>query len=198
MLKSDYKEMTNEKFLENINQICNHLSNYINSNEIKIDYICPILRSGAVPAVYIANKLNIVKFLPIQVKHIAYKNGENKIELIFNPFNSIQIKKKEPVFLVVEALQSTGTSVEICINEIKKRYENAKILYVCLARQYGSRDFKDMTIYENKGFYFNGNNKFSEEKCKRLGIEYFRPLFPWENLKMELEHPDDLEENIFF
>ncbi len=46
----------------------------------------------------ISNKLNIVKFLPIQVKHIAYKNGNNKIEIIFNPFNSIEINKKEPVF----------------------------------------------------------------------------------------------------
>ena len=55
---------------------------------------------------YISNKLNIIKFLPMQVKHIAYKNGENKIEMIFNPFDSIEINKKEPVFLVVEAMHS--------------------------------------------------------------------------------------------
>ncbi len=62
------------------------------------EYICPVLRSGAVPATYISNKLNIVKFLPMQVKHIAYKNGENKIEMIFNPFDSIQIDKKNQYF----------------------------------------------------------------------------------------------------
>lgn len=27
---------------------------------------------------------------------------------------------------------------------------------------------------------------------------YNYPLFSWENLKIELEHPDELEENIFF
>lgn len=197
-MQNNYKAMSHNEFVQHIDKICCGLSKYIADNQIKVDYICPILRSGAIPAVYIANKLNIVKFLPIQVKHVAYKNGDNKIELIFNPMNSIEINKKEPVFLVVEALQSTGTSVEICINEIKSKYKAAKILYVSLARQYGSKNFKDMTVYEDSAFYYNGNNKFSEEKCKELNVEYFSPLFPWEDLKMELEHPDDLEENIFF
>lgn len=197
-MQRNYKKMSHEGFLKYIDEICNHLSNYIQDNKIKIDYICPILRSGAVPSVYISNKLNIIKFSPIQVKHISYKNGDNKIEMIFNPFNSIEIKKEQPVFLVVEAMQSTGTSVEICINEIKNRYKNAKILYVCLAKEYGSKNFETMTIYENSAFYFNGKNEFSEEKCKKLEIEYCYPLFPWENLEIELEHPDDLEENIFF
>lgn len=197
-MQGNYKRMSHKKYLSHIDEICKDLSEYISKNEIKIDYICPILRSGAVPAVYIANKLNIVKFLPIQIKHIAYKNGENKIEMIFNPLNSIEINKKEPVFLIVDALQSTGTSVGICINEIKKKYESAKILYVCLAKEYGATNFKDKIIYENFVFYYNGNNKFSKEKCKELNVEYFHPLFPWEELEMEIEHPDDLEENIFF
>lgn len=197
-MQRNYKRMKHDEFLQYIDKICNQLGKYIQDNEIKIDYICPVLRSGAVPAVYISNKLNIVKFLPIQVKHIAYKNGDNKIEMIFNPFNAIEINKKEPVFLVVEAMHSTGTSVEICINEIKNKYKDAKILYVCLTKEYGSRNFNQITEYEDVAFYYNGNNDFSKEKCKELNIEYFYPLFPWEDLKMELEHPDDLEENIFF
>lgn len=197
-MKRNYKTMSYKQFLQYTKKICTQLSNYIDNNKIKIDYICPILRSGAVPAVYIANQLNIVKFLPIQVKHIAYKNGDNKIEIIFNPFNAIEIQKKEPVILLVEAMQSTGRSVEICINEIRNRYKNAKILYVCLTKEYSSRNFKDMTIYEDFAFYYNGDNAFSKEECEQLNIEYSYPLFPWENLKMELEHPDDLEENIFF
>ena len=197
-MQKNYKRIEYNEFLQHIDKLCDHLGKYIKDNKIKIDYICPVLRSGAVPATYISNKLNIVKFLPMQVKHIAYKNGENKIEMIFNPFDSIQIEKKEPVFLVVEAMHSTGTSVEICINEIKNRYAKAKILYVCLTKEYGSRDFKDITEYEDVAFYYNGNNEFTKEKCKDLNVEYFYPLFLWEDLKTELEHPDDLEENIFF
>ncbi len=197
-MDKNYKKMSNEIFEKYIDKLCESLSKFINRNGIKIDYICPILRSGAIPAVYISNRLNIVKFLPFQVKHIAYKDGVNKIEMIFNPLNSIEIKKDTPVFLVVEAMHSTGTSVEICINEIKKNYKNAKILYICLTKEYGSKDFSNITIYEDSVFYYNGNNAFSEEKCRELDIEYSYPLFPWENLEMELKHPDDLEENIFF
>ena len=197
-MSKEYKNMSHEEFIKCIDKICEGLQKYIEDNKIKIDYICPILRGGAVPAVYISQRLNIVKFLPIQAKHIAYKNGDNKIDMIFNPFNSVEIKKDAPVFLLVEGLQCTGTSVGMCIDEIKNRYKNAKIMYVCLTKQYGSMDFKDITIYENSALCHNGDNEFSKEECRELGIEYFYPIFPWENLKMELEHPDDLEENIFF
>lgn len=61
-MKRNYKTMSYKQFLQYTEKICTHLSNYIDNNKIKIDYICPILRSGAVPAVYIANQLNIVKF----------------------------------------------------------------------------------------------------------------------------------------
>ena len=118
--------------------------------------------------------------------------------MIFNPLNSLEINKDTPIFLIVEAMHSTGTSAEICINAIKEKYKNAKILYVCLCKEYGSKDFLDMTIYEDFAFYYNGSNVFSEEKCRELNIEYTYPLFPWEILDFELKHPDDLEENIFF
>lgn len=118
--------------------------------------------------------------------------------MLFNPLSSIEISKEEPVFLVVEANHSTGTSVEICMKEIKNTYKNAKILYVCLSKEYGSKSLNNIAIYEDFAFYYNGNNGFSEEKCKELNIEYFNTLYPWENLEIELEHPDDLEENIFF
>lgn len=194
----NYKQMTHQEFLNCIDKICNNLENYIYDNKIKVDYICPVLRSGAVPATYISNRLNIIKFLPMQVKHIAYNNGRNNIEMIFNPLNSIEIEKEEPVFLIVEAMHSTGTSVKMCIDEIKRRYTKAKILYVCLTKEYGSKNFENIVTYEDTAFFYNGKNNLDKEKCKELDIEYFTPIFPWEILENELEHPDDLEENIFF
>ncbi len=197
-MQRNYRRLENTDFLKYIDRLCKNLDSYINKNKINIDYVCPVLRSGDVPAVYISNRLNIVKFLPIQIKHISYKNSEKDIEMIFSPFNAVKIDKEEPIFLVVEAMHSTGTSVEICMNEIKAHYPNARILYVCLTKEYGSRDFANIAEYEDVAYYYNGNNEFSKEKCEELGIEYFYPLFPWEDLQNELEHPDDLEQNIFF
>lgn len=197
-MERNYKRLEHNEFVQHIDKLCKSLERYITNNKIKIDYICPVLRSGAVPAVYISNRLNIVKFLPIQVKHISYKDGNDNIEMIFNPFDSIEVNKKTPIFLIVEAMHSTGTSVEICMNEIKSRHPGARILYVCLTKEYGSRDFANIAEYEDVAYYYNGNNEFSEEKCNKLNIEYFYPLFSWEDLQNELEHPDDLEDNIFF
>ena len=73
-MQRNYKRLEDADFLRYIDKLCKNLKSYIKDNKVKIDYICPVLRSGAVPAVYISNKLNIVKFLPIQVKHISYKN----------------------------------------------------------------------------------------------------------------------------
>lgn len=199
MKKENYRRISHNEFIEYIDRICNDLEKYINENQLKVDYICPILRSGGVPAIYISNRLNIVKFAPFQVKHIKYNNDTYSTEILFNPFNSLEIKKSNPVFLVVEAMHSTGSSVALCINEIKKNYKDAIILYVSVTKAYGYRDFKGEVAYENTGFYYNRcNREYSKEECEQLGIEFYNPLFPWENLELELIHPDDLEDNIFF
>ena len=115
----EYKKMSYERFDECINILVERLESYIENKNIKIDYICPIIRSGSVPAVYISNKLNVVKFSPLQIKHITYKNGDETIETILNSLEFLSVKKKQPIFLIVDALQSTGRSVEIAIEEIK-------------------------------------------------------------------------------
>ncbi len=199
MKEENYKRMTHDEFLKYIDKVSADLEKYINENNIKVDYICPVLRSGGVPAVYISNKLNIIKFAPFQVKHIKHNDGRDTIEVIYNPLDCIKINKEKPVFLIVEAMHSTGYSVELCINEIKNVYKDAIILYASITKAYGYKDFSNIVNFETTGFYYNRNNKeYTEDECKNLGIEFYNPLFPWEDLQKELSHPDDLEDNIFF
>ena len=193
-----HKKLSNKAFEEYMYELTNKLNSFIKKNKIQIDYICPILRSGAIPAVYIANKLNVVKFAPIQVKHIEYKNGKTGYAELFEPFKALTIAKKEPVFLIVDGTCASGESSKICIDKFKNEYKNCKIIYICVAKQYNSQTFKEETIYEDCAFYYNGENNFTKNKCKELGISYYIPLYPWEILKQEREHPDDLEDNIYF
>ena len=192
-----YKELSHDRFLKCIDVLSDNLEKFLGENNLKVDYIMPIVRSGAVPAVYISNKLNIVKFAPIQIKHITYNDGKETIETIFNPLNSLNINKEKPVFLIVDALQSSGKSAEIAIDEIKNVYNDAIILYVCITKKYLSNDFKGIIDYFDYVFQYS-EDQLDEEKCLELGIDYYAPVFPWEKAEEQITHPDDLEDNIFF
>ena len=137
-----------------------------------------------------------MKFAPFQVKHITYKDKAETIEILFNPLRTINVGKKNPVFLVVDGVHCTGTSVELCINEIYEAFPSAKILYVCIAKVYGSKEFKDQIDFEMSA-YERGEN-LSVEECRKLGVDPDVAIFPWETIEGETKHPDDLEENIFF
>lgn len=134
--------------------------------------------------------------MPFQVKHITKKSGTENIEIIFNPLENLNIKKPNPVFLIVEGTHATGTSVEMCIDEVLKCYKNATLLYVCISKTYGSKNFANKVVFE-KAAYIKGNN-LSIKECKKLGIDPYIAVYPWETKEGEVEHPDDLEENIFF
>lgn len=191
-----YKSLNHDRFLDCINYLSSNLEKSLDENNLKVDYVCPIIRSGAVPAVYISNKLNIVKFLPLQIKHITYNDGRETIETIFNPLGSVEIKKEKPVFLIVDALQSSGKSVRIAINEIKEKFNDAIILYVCITKKYLSDNFDDIGYFDYAFQYNEG--EYSEDECLKLEIDYYAPVFPWEKEEDQINHPDDLENNIFF
>lgn len=193
-----HKKISNKTFETYMDNLANRLDKYLKKNKIRIDYVCPIIRSGAIPAVYIANKLNIVKFAPIQIKHIEYKDGKSGYAELFEPFKALTITKEDPVFLLVDGTCASGESAKICIDKFKKKYKNCKIMYVCIAKQYNCPTFGDTVIYEDYAFYYNGSNNFTKNKCKELGISYNVPLYPWEILDQERTHPDDLEDNIYF
>ena len=195
-MQERFRNLSHDEFVGIVNELCEKLNEYLTSNNLKIDYVVPMLRSGAVPAVYIANKLNIVKFLPFQSKHITYKDGRETIEMLYNPLKSFEITKEEPSFLVVEGNHSTGRSVELCIDELLKAFPKAKILYVCLFKDYNSKSFTDKTVFESAGRitgYF-----LPLDECKKLNIDGYSPVYPWESEEDQIAHPDDKEENIFF
>lgn len=199
MKEENYRKIPHEEFLKYIDKICKGLKKYLEENNLRVDYICPVLRGGGVPAIYISHKLNIVKFAPFQVKYVSYNDGSSNCEILFNPLDNIKLEKGKPVFLVVEGMHSTGHSAKICVEEIKNKYPNSIVLYVAVTKAYGYNGLGDLVSYEDVGFYYNRRNKeYSKEECEKLGIEYFNPLFPWENFDIELTHPDDLENNIFF
>lgn len=53
MKEENYRKIPHEEFLKYIDKICNGLKKYLEENNLRVDYICPVLRGGGVPAIYI-------------------------------------------------------------------------------------------------------------------------------------------------
>ena len=51
-----------DSFLENIYK---EVNNYLNSNNLSIKYIAPIMRGGGVPAIKLSHMFNVIDMLPI-------------------------------------------------------------------------------------------------------------------------------------
>lgn len=178
--EDEIKNMTHDDFKNYCLKISKEINDYCTENNLRIDYVVPILRSGAVPAVYISNELNLIKFAPIQVKKIKQDGIYSHIVLL-NSLKDLD-KDKELVLLLVEGTYSSGDTVNTALDEIKKTLPKAKILFstICI------RGKENMPQDIVKGFY-----GFDLPREKLF-------TYPWESVDMKENHPDQKIENIFY
>lgn len=178
--EDEIKDMSHDEFKGYCLKLSKDIQEYCKSNNIRIDYVVPILRSGAVPAVYIANELNLIKFAPIQVKKIK-QNGIYDHVVLLNSLKDLD-KDKELTLLVVEGTYSSGDTVNTALEEIRRTLPKAKILFstICI------RGKENMPKEIVKGFY-----GFDLPREKLF-------TYPWETVEMKENHPDQKIENIFY
>ena len=146
----EIKIVSHEEFAGWTTKLSTDIKKYTDENNLRIDYVVPVLRSGAVPAVYIANNLNIIKFAPIQVK-LVLRDGEEKPEVLLNSLDKLD-PKRAWTLLVTEGNFRTGETVRTALSEIKKTLPKAKILLACVSAK--SKDFppealKTFWAYDN-------------------------------------------------
>lgn len=178
--EDEIKDMSHDEFKNYCLKLAKDIYDYCDSNNVRIDYVVPILRSGAVSAVYIANELNLIKFAPIQVKKIK-QNGIYDNIVLLNSLKDLD-KDKELTLLVVEGTYSSGDTVNIALEEIRRTLPKAKILFstICI------RGKENMPKEIAKGFY-----GFDLPREKLF-------TYPWETVEMKENHPDQNVENIFY
>lgn len=176
----EIKSMSHEEFKNYCLKLSKDIADYCTSNKLRIDYVVPILRSGAVPAVYISNELNLIKFAPIQIKKIK-QNGLYDHIVLLNSLKDLN-KDKELILLVVEGNYSSGDTVNTALKEIRKTLPKAKIIFstICI------RGKENMPKDIEKGFY-----GFDLPREKLF-------VYPWESVEMKENHPDQKLENIFY
>lgn len=178
--EDEIKSMSHDEFKGYCLKLSKEIQEYCDNTNQRIDYVVPILRSGAVPAVYIANELNLIKFAPIQVKKIKQDGIYDHI-ILLNSLKDID-KDKDLILLVVEGTYSSGDTANTALDEIKNTLPKAKILFstICI------RGEENMPKGIEKGFF-----GFDLPREKLF-------TYPWETVEMKENHPDQKLENIFY
>lgn len=177
------RKMPHCEFKHYTNKLSKLVSDYCKANDMRIDYMVPVLRSGAVPAVYIANKLNIVKFAPIQPKWVTV-DGKRETRILMNSLKDLD-RDRAWNLLVVEGTFSSGETVRVTIDEIKKTLPKAHIILACVVARRTDTLPKDV----DKCFYGLGLNG------RREGRLF---VYPWEVKHEKDDHWDRNLDNIDF
>ncbi len=169
-----------------IDKIYGNVKNYIEKNNLKIKYICPILRGGGIPAIKLSHMFNVENMLPIQLKH-KDKKQDIEIKLGLDYVKDTKINENECI-LLVEGNHVTGSSSNIAVNILREKFgDNIKIIYVSLTRDYTYRDSVKHICYSTWGMTTNETKEVSKEECEKLNINYnLVSVYPWENIKEEL------------
>lgn len=158
----------------------------INDSGITFQAVAPILRSGAIPATIIANKLRIPTMLPI---HVRLESDSNEIKPLL-PF-VLPLENclgEAPNILIVETNTITGKTAEKSFEIIKGNISNANIYYATVGRVYRKPEiklemFKDYFwgIITDELFEANDDDKL------KMNIRPKITIYPWETAEFELE-----------
>ena len=170
-----------------IDKIYKDVNDYLKSNNLLIRYIAPIIRGGGVPAIKLSPMFNVIDMLPIQLKHNSETgNIDTKIGLDYLKDNSIN---ENECILLVEGNHVTGKTANIAVNMIREKFgDDVNIIYVSLTRDYSYRDSVKNVCFTTWAMSTNEMKKLSKEECKKLNINYnLVSVYPWENIKEELE-----------
>ena len=185
--EKDLDKISWERMDKYIEKIYKEVNKFILENSLEIKYIVPILRGGAIPAVILAHKFNIVDFLPVQYKYgdETYQ-PEEKFSLDIYP--NVNIKENECI-LLVEGNHVTGKTAMTAKERILEKFgKETKIVYVSITRDYSDKDSVQDVIYTTCGFYTNEQKNLSKKECEKLNIDYTKvSVYPWENVQGELK-----------
>ena len=179
-LEDGIETISHSKFKKYASKLSKEIAKYIAENNLRIDYVVPVFRGGAVPAVYIANELNLIKFAPIQMKKIK-QNGKYDRILLLNSLKDLD-REKNLNLLVVDDTVGAGDTLHTIVDEIRETLPKATILFACIFL----RDGTDLP--ENIQASFFGSSMAREKVF----------VYPWEIKEQKETRIDQEIENIFY
>lgn len=180
------EEHTNKMTWSEFGTICDKLVSDIKNSGIKFDAITPILRSGMIPATIIANKLQILNILPVQVKCVHNPNDVKQMLPIMKPMDSNF--PSNPKILVVEANTFSGKSATKVYEILKSEFANVELYYATVTRVF-RKPINELEMYKKYFFGVMTDEELiaSEEEKTKYKLRDKITIYPWETTEYELE-----------
>lgn len=158
-----------------LEKLVQEISDYAQKFSLKFDLVAPILRGGAIPAITIANKLDIVQTFPIQLKYnsewkIIEKISHNKIlESYYNVKN----------ILLVDNYTCSGDSAQYARKILIKNFPDSNIYFAT------TENLLENETAKRNGFeyFFVGNNKEPMHDMEKKKVA----IYPFQKPERELE-----------
>lgn len=186
LTNDDFVHMTWEEYQSHINRVYLELNGFMKSNGITVDYIIPVIRGGAVPAISLSYLLKIVPIGVLQLKHDYSKSS---IDVISNFLPDIP--KGTKYVLLVDGYHASGRTSYMAYDMIRSALPDVGILYVTLGRDVGYRENKRDFVFSYSAFYSNECGVIPKEESEREGVLTKYTLFPWEVLEDEVKNMND-------
>ncbi len=158
----------------------------LRASGVVFDAVVPLLRSGAIPAVMIANKLRIIPIIPLQLK---YDYAAGMVAVKTPPVVPPGLDAAAPLnLLVVECNTNTGQSATQAQKLLAATFPAATLHYATVTAVFGG----PTTLAGYAAYYIGtvANEAFKDDapQTARAGIT----IFPWETAEYEL---DDINAN---
>lgn len=182
--KKNYHIQSWEEYLPELTNLINKVVKYTHENNLKVDAVVPILRGGAIPATFLAYKLNVLLVLPVQYKYF-FVTGKVELRRI-QGVNKKILRKENPTLLLVEGNHCYGNQAKYAARDLKEAFPGAEIIYAASNMDYNYQDVVDQASTTFFGNLTNACKELSDSECKKLGLQYKKELlFPWENVAEE-------------
>lgn len=172
------------EFQNHVDTLIDKLNTYQDTHKINFDAVAPILRSGAIPATMIANKMRILPVIPLQVK---YNYEGQKLSALITPICPVSLNKDDALnIMVVECNTCTNRSAVRVSEMLHETFPNADLHYVSVCKAYGNPDtfgtYKSFHYGRHSDELFLADDATKSELHLREGIT----IFPWETTEYEL------------
>ena len=173
--KEDINPISRSQFWNIMNILVSKIKTYQEKNDLCFDLICPILRSGLIPATIIANQCNIRDIHTLQYWYISWE---------YTLLNNIYIQKN---ILICETNTVTGKTAKKAIQHIQNIYPNSYIYYATVSKVYGSPN--NYIWIQNYFWWIQANESWLKTKQEesKYNICPWIWIFPREDIEKELE-----------